>query len=290
MMLNKWYLDFHSGDETGFYYIMSLHMWGGRIFKLGASGLYHLSREEEIRSFKFSRIKSESLHSLNISASSLDINLKKAHLCTRHGSTGIEGEWERLAPPARRLFKPFFQKEKHWCDWKVWMPFAKVRLTIKNGDKVKNLQGKGYMDFVRFAFPPWKIPFNTLYWGRLHSDNHWIVLALVQSKNGRKAVYYEPGHTGSEASVEVKKDTGGKIRQFNWSLESAGKKQICAEVVRTLEVQEVMDRAILSRLPGPTRRLLGASGVDKKFEVCAQLDGILYQGIMEEVTWNEKPW
>jgi hypothetical protein len=113
-----------------------------------------------------------------------------------------------------------------------------------------------------------------------------MVLTLVQSNDGRKSVYYEPGHVGKEASVEVKKDTCGKIRQFNWTLEPAGERQICAEVVRTLEVQEVMDRTILSRLPGPIRRLLGAAGVDKKFEVRAQLDGRLYQGIMEEVTWN----
>jgi hypothetical protein len=283
MRLNKWYLDFQAGDDVGFYYIMSLHAGG---FKIGASGIYHLSKNNEIRSFRFSRVKTESLHSLVLSDSRLEMSLTSAQLRTTHGKTSIEGEWQRAAPPAKRLFKPFYRQGKHRCDWKVWMPLANVRLAVKDGNAVKQLTGKGYMDFVQISFPPWKIPFSKLYWGRLHSDDRWLVLALVKSGDGIISAYYEPGHEGRQLKVEVKKNPDGQIETFNCYAGPGEKRIICAEAVRTLEVQEVVSRAVLSRLPGRVRRLLGTSGVDRKYEVRALLDGHLYHGIMEEVAWN----
>lgn len=283
MRLRKWYLDFHAEDETGFYYIMSLHTG---IFKVGASGIYHVNKNREIRSFKFSRLKNESLHSLDLSRSSLNLSFKKAQLKTCHGSINLEGEWRNPNGPIKRVFKPLFRQGKNWCDWKVWMPAAEVNLKITAGHRSKNLKGKGYMDFIGFSLPPWNMPFHKLYWGRLHSDNNWIILNMIQSKDRTISVYYENGNHGQEAQVEVEKDSSGNITAFNWLLGPPGKRKICAEVVSTLEVQEVINRAALSLLPARLRRILGSAGVDKKFVVRAQLAGCLYRGIMEEVTWH----
>ena len=86
--LEKWYLDFTSQEETGFYYIMCLTF--GR-FRIGFTGINHFDSSRSIQSFKFLRTKRLSFHELILSKAQLTTNLHTAQIQIDHGKTAIKG-------------------------------------------------------------------------------------------------------------------------------------------------------------------------------------------------------
>ncbi len=201
--LNKWYFDFSSECDVGYYYIMSLQIG---FWRVGASGIYHFNQDREIRSFRFSKSFRGSIHQLNLSNAHMKMLPQKSSLQITHKDIELSGKWNHQTYPLKRMKKPLYQDDFGWCDWKVWSPYSKVDLSLRNQMKKSSLHGIGYIDLVRFAIPFWKIPIKSLYWGRLYSNDSWIILFKMVSQHKSVALYCDPRSTHSDIAVSVKKN------------------------------------------------------------------------------------
>jgi hypothetical protein len=284
--LEKWYLDFTSEDVTGFYYIMRLSF--GR-FKFGFSGINHFDPTQAVQNFKFSRIKRLSFHKLQLSKAELSSSISAAQLHIDHGKTEIQGTWKFLSPPLKRLRKPLFKNELGWADWKVWTPMAEVDLSFRNGKNSTSLKGTGYIDFVRMTIPFWKMPFQSLYWGRMHSPASWSVFLSLQSEGEKISLYLDPQTGAQEASVSLKRNEMGDAQSMAWTIDSKDKPiNFEGNVTRVLESQDVLEKGrTLRLLPRGIRRMLSSSGRDEKYQMISRFRDQIYHGIMEEVTYHE---
>lgn len=283
--LEKWYLDFTSEEETGFYYIMCLTF--GR-FRIGFTGINHFDSSRSIQSFKFLRTKQLSFHELILSKARLTTNVRTAHLQIDHGKTALRGTWKFLHPPLKRQRKPLFRNQTGWCDWKVWTPLAEVDLELHNGEKSKTLKGTGYIDFVRSSLPFWKSPFHSLYWGRMHSPESWNIFLSLQSPEESISMYLDPQTTEREVCVDLKRDELGKAKNMSWLVgESDRRFAFEGNVSRTLETEDILSRKQALRfLPKNIRKKLCSSARDEKYEMISRFRNQKYHGIMEEVKWH----
>ena len=283
--LEKWYLDFTSKDVTGFYYIMRISI--GRL-RFGFSGINHFDASRSVQNFRFSRICRPSFHGLRLSKASLSTDLKAAHLEIDHGKTAIQGHWLFLSPPLKRLRKPLFQNDQGWVDWKVWTPLAEVKLDFRHGKNTTELKGTGYIDFVRMTIPFWKVPFQRLYWGRMHSPASWSVFLSLQSEGEKISLYLDPQTGAQEASVSLKRNETGEAESMAWSIDSPNTPHAFeAQVTRVLESQGVLEKGRTLRiLPKGIRRLLSSSGRDEKYQMISRFREQDYSGIMEEVKYH----
>jgi len=283
--LEKWYLDFTSEEETGFYYIMCITL--GR-FCIGFTGINHFDSSRSIQSFKFSRTKHLTFHQLILSKARLTTNLHTAHIQIDHGRTAIKGTWKFLHPPLKRARKPLFRNSDGWCDWKVWTPLAEVDLELHDEEKSKTLKGTGYIDFVRSSLPFWKTPFHSLYWGRMHSPDSWNIFLSLQSPEENISMYLDPQITERNVSVNLKRDDHGKAKNMSWNVGDSDRLFVfMGNVARILETEDIFskDRAF-KFLPKNIRKKLSSSGRDEKYEMVSRFRNKKYQGIMEEVKWH----
>jgi hypothetical protein len=284
--LEKWYLDFTSGNETGFYYIMILTL--GR-YKFGFSGINHFDASQSVQNFKISRLKQRSIHNLQLSKAALSSSIKAAHLKIDHGKIAIEGNWIFRTPPMKRWRKPFYVDSNGWIDWKVWTPYADVDLLLRKGKDIVKLKGTGYIDFVRLTLPFWKLPFQTLYWGRMHSPHSWSVFLSLQTSGENIALYLDPQKRTQDVSVSLERNELGEAQRIIWRIGSSDN-QISFEstVTQLLEKQEILAKGRpLQILPKGIRRKLSSSGRDEKYRMVSRFGDQPFQGIMEEVRCHE---
>ena len=283
--LEKWYLDFTSEDVTGFYYIIRITL-GWMTF--GFSGINHFDATRSVQNFKFSKIKLASFHNLKLSKAQLSMDIKTAELKIDHGNTSLQGTWRFLSPPLKRPRKPLFQSALGWADWKVWTPLAEVNLHFYTGKKTIELKGTGYIDFVRMTLPFWKMPFQSLYWGRMHSPASWSVFLSLQTEGERISLYLDPQTEAQDVSVSLKRNEMGNAQSMAWAIQSPVKPlNFEGRVTRVLESQDVLEKGRTLRfLPKGIRRMLSSSGRDEKYQMISRFGDQTYHGIMEEVKYH----
>jgi hypothetical protein len=284
--LEKWYLDFTSNNVTGFYYIMILTI--GR-YKIGFSGINHFDRSQHIQNFKISRLKQQSFHKLLLSNATLSSSIKAAHLKIDHGKIALEGNWTFRTPPIKRWRSPLYEDSNGWVDWKVWTPYADVELLFRNGKSTTTLKGTGYIDFVRLTLPFWKLPFQTLYWGRMHSPDSWSVFLSLQSKGENISLYLNPQTRNQDVSVSLERNELGVAQKMIWRIGSLENRiSFESTVNQILEKQEILAKSRpLRMLPRGIRRKLSSSGRDEKYRMVSRFDNQSFHGIMEEVRLND---
>ncbi len=284
--LEKWYLDFTSEEEVGFYYVMVMTL--GR-FRIGFSGINHFDSSQSVQNFKLSRIKRRSLHGLHLSKARLSSTINEARLDLDHGNAALTGTWTFRSPPLKRWRKPLYEDSNGWVDWKVWTPFADVKIVFRNSKKSTTLRGTGYIDFVRMTLPFWKLPFQTLYWGRMHSLRSWSVFLALQTKEEEISLYLDPETTAQDASVSLIRNHLGEARRMIWSIGTPGDQtRFESQITRILESQEILSKGRSFRiLPKGIRRMLSSSGRDEKYEMVSRFGDQSFHGIMEEVKYHE---
>ena len=55
--------------------------------------------------------------------------------------------------------------------WQCTQPKAKAHTHLPH----LSFTGWGYTEFIEMTIPVWELPLNKLYWGRCHSDHHYLV-------------------------------------------------------------------------------------------------------------------
>jgi hypothetical protein len=105
-------------------------------------------------------------------------------LTWRNAPLRAEACWRRDAPRIERCLA-------HGPDgdvaWTCHMPRA--RASVQIGDA--HLEGLGYVESLRLAMPPWKLPFRTLRWGRHLSAEHCLVWIVWTGGEERRWVWLD---------------------------------------------------------------------------------------------------
>jgi len=81
-------------------------------------------------------------------------------------------------------------------DWQCLQP--KARATVVS-DEV-SFSGWGYTERLDISIPPWRLPINTLYWGRCHSEHHYLVWIKWDGPTQQSLLWHDGVRT---AQVEI---------------------------------------------------------------------------------------
>ncbi len=280
LLLSKWYLDCQSESEFGYYYVVTLdigrysiylaevhHRWGDGQTDLSSGG------------FGVDR----SLRHVSCGAADLRMVDNRIKFVYSDGNKAFQGSWNLSRGAPLGPVRPLYRTERGWCDWSIWSCCSDVKLTITDGQQ-RTISGKGYADYVRLAFPLWRIPFKSIVWGRLFSEADWVIFFRLEAPDGntfwvdRRDRIYRTGGLQVESSREV----GGK--RFVWTLDSATWECIVTDVLYQGRI--LSSRRTSHLVPSRLLEWLGSHGYEEKYFVEAELDGIAYKGPMERVRWS----
>lgn len=81
---------------------------------------------------------------------------------------GVAGRWTGRAPPIRRTLA---DTDAGAIRWACVAPRAEARVLCEG----RALAGLGYVERLSLTIPPWRLPFDTLRWGRYLSSEHALV-------------------------------------------------------------------------------------------------------------------
>jgi hypothetical protein len=158
--LSKWYLDCVATDGSAFIGYWARLSW--RRLRL------------EYAAFLFAPIESRprQLHSLGSSPPPIIAGQTCTWSCS---PLGIVGRWESTASSIRRTLLRSQAGAVHWF---CHQPRADVTLRFggsRAGAREAALTGLGYVEELNLTIPPWRLPFDTLRWGRFVSAEHALV-------------------------------------------------------------------------------------------------------------------
>jgi hypothetical protein len=97
---------------------------------------------------------------------------------------GVAGRWTALAAP---LQKVLLATGSGGIRWTCAQPAASARLCIKARDgAATTLRGLGYVEVLDLTLPPWRLPFNTLWWGHFIGPDASLVWLQWQGASCRR--------------------------------------------------------------------------------------------------------
>jgi hypothetical protein len=80
----------------------------------------------------------------------------------------VKGDWYSLVEP---LHATLYRTERGEISWQCMQPKARASICLPG----LSFSGWGYTEFIEITVPVWQLPFNTLSWGRSHTEKHYIV-------------------------------------------------------------------------------------------------------------------
>jgi hypothetical protein len=104
---------------------------------------------------------------------------------------GMEGEWESSSAPLRETI---YSSPEGSITWHCFMPKAITRF--------RDRRGLGYAEHLTMTIAPWKLPIDTLLWGRFTSAQDSVVWIDWQGESPRRLVFVN----GEPVSVSVLDD------------------------------------------------------------------------------------
>jgi len=118
----------------------------------------------------------------------------------------VSGTWRGAAPP---IVRTLYESSEGAVVWRCLLPSAQAR--IHRGETL--LHGLGYAEHLSMTIPPWRLPIDTLRWGRFLSTEHAIVWIEWESREGRRTwVFVDGTEVRGEVSEEGIFFDGGKLR------------------------------------------------------------------------------
>ena len=103
-------------------------------------------------------------------------------------SLRVGGVWEALSKPIREVV---YSSDDGLIEWNCLMPLARAHI----GER----RGLGYAERLSMTIAPWKIPIQTLRWGRFTSASDWVTWIDWQGEFATQIVYVngqkQPGST-----------------------------------------------------------------------------------------------
>jgi|WetSurMetagenome_2_1015567.scaffolds.fasta_scaffold78123_2 hypothetical protein len=181
--LKKWYLD--AADDQGNVYIgyYVLLKWG----KFELNGLQHLWR-----------FPGDIETQTDITRQSAPGYERKDRLVWK--PRGFEGIWESVGEPVKATL---LDVEEGKIVWQCTQPKARASV---NSTKL-SFSGWGYTECIDITVPVWKLPFKTLYWGRCHTNNHYLVWIKWEGKTKQNWIWLD-GKCSHDFVIEANKISG----------------------------------------------------------------------------------
>jgi len=99
-------------------------------------------------------------------------------ICWRSKALKVDGAWEALSCA---VSETIYRSSEGSIEWNCLMPMAHARI----GDR----RGLGYAEHLTMTIPPWKLPIDTLRWGRFTSSSAWLTWIDWQGRYSRRIVY-----------------------------------------------------------------------------------------------------
>ncbi len=84
-------------------------------------------------------------------------------------SPDLQAEWISTGTP--QLSERLLDTARGSIIWRCFQPKARATITLAG----LSFSGWGYTECLELTIRPWQLPFNKLYWGRCHSDHHYLV-------------------------------------------------------------------------------------------------------------------
>jgi hypothetical protein len=165
--LKKWYLD--AADDQGNVYIgyCVFLKWG----KFELNGLQHFWHSP-------GGIKTQT----NFTRQSAPAYEREDRLAWK--PPGLKGVWESVTEPVKATLLDI---EAGKIIWQCMQP--KARASVNSAGL--SFSGWGYTECIDITVPLWKLPFKTLYWGRCHTNNHYLVWIKWEGKTKQNLIWLD---------------------------------------------------------------------------------------------------
>lgn len=176
--LRKWYLDV--ADDKGDVYIgYSVSMKWGR-FEL--DGFQHLWRSFPKGVETQTRIARQPVPEY------------KANDRLIWRPNGVQAVWESVCEPIKETL---LDTEAGRIEWLCTQPKARASV---NSSRL-SFSGWGYTECIDITVPVWRLPFKTLYWGRCHTNDHYLVWIRWDGKT-RQSLIWLDGKCSQDYNIE----------------------------------------------------------------------------------------
>jgi hypothetical protein len=105
-------------------------------------------------------------------------SISQASLRWQSKPLAVEGEWESSSAP---LHETIYSSSEGSIEWHCLMPQANTRF--------RDRRGLGYAEHLTMTIAPWKLPIDTLLWGRFTSAQDSVVWIDWQGESSRRLVF-----------------------------------------------------------------------------------------------------
>lgn len=96
--------------------------------------------------------------------------------------------------PVQRLY----ENDGGFADWQVIAPSSTFQVQLPQG----LLDGKGYLEKLTLTISPWRLPINTLYWGRFIGSTHHAVWIRWHHSNEKMWLFIDGKETEAHSISE----------------------------------------------------------------------------------------
>ena len=110
----------------------------------------------------------------------------------------LQASWTTADGP---LEETLFSSDDGDIRWRCTQPKAAMSLQSPQ----LTFAGWGYTECIDITLPVWRLPFNTLYWGRCHSEHHCLVWIVWSGATEQKILWHN-GKRSADLVIE-----GGRI-------------------------------------------------------------------------------
>jgi hypothetical protein len=188
--LHKWYLDITDGFGRVFIGYCVHLKWGQAAIR-GYQSLWRFPDGQVTSDTKIGRAPEPSSDMAG---------------CLLWRPTGIEAVWQ---PAAKSIEEKLLETADGEIVWRCSQPKARASIT----SSAINLSGWGYAECIDITIPVWKLPFRTLYWGRCHTDNHYLVWIKWEGRTERSLIWFD-GNCSQDLVI-----TGNRVAGSQFELE-----------------------------------------------------------------------
>jgi hypothetical protein len=133
---------------------------------------------------------------------------------------GVSGTWQSTSSP---IEETLFSSSEGALRWNCRMPRSSALIHLEGEP---DLQGLGYVEDLTLTAYPWKLPVETLFWGRYLSDKHCLVWIEFRGETTRKWITLDGARLQDVAIQESEIDfQNGSVLRFSGTqvLEQGGK-------------------------------------------------------------------
>jgi hypothetical protein len=93
---------------------------------------------------------------------------------------------------AEEINETLYCSDQGEITWHCTQPKAKAQIHLPR----LTLSGWGYTEWLEMTIPAWELPFEHLYWGRCHSENHYLVWIKWEGATTQQLIW----HNGARAT------------------------------------------------------------------------------------------